>query len=144
MVHKRKHRSIKQSDIWNSYLVGFFDDVVISNKCGSEAFIALDCGQYYHFYSNIGTGTNSQVEVNTLWGVLFCVKWLSLESLDVFGDTKVVIEWVNERSTLNPPMLSNWMSRIRELIGQFILVTFTHIYKEMNKTTNTLSKKGHE
>lgn len=37
----------------------FFYGVVISNKCNIEAFIVLDPCQYYNFYWNNATGTNS-------------------------------------------------------------------------------------
>lgn len=52
-------------------------------------------------------GSNTQVEIIALLGVLYCAKWLSIETMDVFKDSKVVIEWVMEISTFDPPMFLN-------------------------------------
>lgn len=77
------------------------------------------------------------------WGVLYCASGLSIESLHVFGDSKVVIGLVKEWSELDPPMLINWMNRIRLLIGRFCEATFFHIYRENNGVANALLKVGH-
>ena len=53
-------------DIWNCYLVGFFDGATNSSKCSSGDFIILDLGQYYHFYWNNGIGKNYWAEVIAL------------------------------------------------------------------------------
>lgn len=75
-VNRRKQRSIQQLENQNIYLVGFFDGAANSSKCGGGAYIVLELGQYYYFYWNNGFGTDSQVEIIALWGILFCAKWL--------------------------------------------------------------------
>ena len=40
-------------------------------------------------------------------------KWLRLERIQVYGDTKGIIYWVKEHTNFNPPILTNWMKHIR-------------------------------
>lgn len=63
--------------------------------------------------------------------------------MDDFIESKVVIDWAQEKSSSGPPMIINWKNRIRFLIGRFRGLTFYHINEEHNGVVDTLSKVGH-
>lgn len=64
--------------------------------------------------------------------------------MDVFSDSKVVIDLAMKCLFFDPPMLIIWMKRIRLPIDIFWGVIFSHIYKEHNGVANALSKLGHK
>lgn len=78
-----------------------------------------------------------------MWDVLYYVTWLSIEKIDVFEDSKVVIDWDMNKSTFFPPLLSNWMHRISLLIENFSEVNFAHIYRGQNGVVDALQKAEH-
>lgn len=113
------------------------------NKCESGAFIFIKAGHFYHFNRFSGLGTNMGSEVITLWGVLLCGNWLSIKDMDVYGDSKALIQWVANETSFNPPTLSFWMLRIKILIKIFDRMSFSHIYGEKNGILDALSKDAY-
>lgn len=87
-------------------------------------------------------GTNIRVEVIALWGLLFFARHINLGQINIYGDAKIVIDWINERANLNAPMLTGWMERILNLKYSFDLISFSHVYREHNFLAESLSKKG--
>jgi len=63
-------------------------------NCGSGAYIALKLVTYFIFSWNSGSGFNNSAELIDLWGVLLCAKWISIEKMNIYGDLKVVIDWI--------------------------------------------------
>jgi hypothetical protein len=59
----------------------------------------------------------------------------------VVGDSKVNIEWINDRSNLNLIYLHGWKEQIRCLKAIFEEIKFMHIHREFNTVTDLLSKK---
>ena len=54
----------------------------------------------------------------------------------------VVISWVNRLSTLKIPTLKHWCDEILSMLHLAPLVTFNHIYRELNMLADDLSKKA--
>ena len=79
-----------------------------------------------------------------LWGLLWCASHQDIEKIWIFGDSKVLIDHMNEKAWINTTLLGQWMERINCLKNQFISVTFFHVYREMNVVVDHLSKKGLE
>jgi ribonuclease HI len=67
---------------------------------------------------------------------------LGLDQLQVFGDSKIVIEWLNCRGNLNVTSLMGWKDMIRDLIKSFSTIRFEHIFREQNVEADALSKKA--
>ena len=61
--------------------------------------------------------------------------------LKVFGDSKVIVDWENEKYDFQAINLSNWMKKTRLLISQFDSITSNHIYRIFNKDADALSKE---
>jgi ribonuclease HI len=67
---------------------------------------------------------------------------LGLDNIHIFGDSKVIIEWLNGRGNLNAYALLGWMNMIKALNKLFKNINFDHIYKEQNMIADALSKKA--
>ena len=62
--------------------------------------------------------------------------------MTVFGDSKIIIDWINNESTLRVLELENWCTRNRYLKDSFITIRCQHIYGEHNHNVDGLSKEA--
>jgi hypothetical protein len=77
-----------------------------------------------------------------VWATLFLANLLALPKIQIMGDSKVIIEWLNERSELRVSSLEGWKKRIQIVMNTFESIQFFHIYREFNKEADVLSKKA--
>lgn len=61
--------------------------------------------------------------------------------LQVLGDSKMIVDWATGRSDIHVINLAHWCQRIEDRISSFELITFPHIFRELNYIVDTLSKK---
>jgi hypothetical protein len=66
---------------------------------------------------------------------------LSLQKLQALGDSKVVIEWINNRGRLQASAIEGCKLRTKELIKKIQEISFQHIYREFNTEADQLSKQ---
>ena len=85
-----------------------------------------------------------KAECLALWGLLWFACELYLDKIWVCGDSKILIDHLNNKATLNPGTLSYWIERIHALKRSFYTISFTHVYREKNNEADRLSKKGLE
>ena len=67
------------------------------------------------------------------WGV---------QSLQIFGDSKIILEWAKGNQRCNILRLRPLLEQVIQLKSLFDLISFTHVYKERNSSANRLSKEG--
>ena len=60
----------------------------------------------------------------------------------IYGDSMVIISWVNRVSALEIPTLKHWCDEIFSMLQNVPLVTFNHIFREHNMLADGLSKKA--
>ena len=60
----------------------------------------------------------------------------------IFGDSMVVISWVNRLTALKIPTLKHWCKEIFSMIQLAPPVAFNHIFREHNMLADDLSKKA--
>jgi hypothetical protein len=60
----------------------------------------------------------------------------------IVGDSKVAIDWINDRSNLNLIYLASWKEQIRCLKEKFEEIKFMHVHREYNTVADKLSKKA--
>jgi hypothetical protein len=48
--------------------------------------------------------------------------------MQVLGDSKIIIDWLNDKENLQVNSLECWKDRIRELHNSFSSIKYTHIY----------------
>jgi ribonuclease HI len=67
---------------------------------------------------------------------------LDIRDIKVLGDSKIVIDWLNDKGILQVCALDCWKDRIRDLIKNFREISFTHIYRDFNREADLLSKQA--
>jgi ribonuclease HI len=87
-------------------------------------------------------GTNNRAELLGVWALLTVATRLHIHDLQVFRDSRIVIDWLNKRGKLQILNLHCWKERIKELVKGFRSLSFTHIFREFNQQEDTLSKRA--
>jgi hypothetical protein len=59
--------------------------------------------------------------------------------IQIIGDSKIVIDWLNNKGKLQVSSLLGWMDRVRELHTSFRHIGYKHTLREYNKEVNALS-----
>ena len=76
-------------------------------SCGSRAVLWFDTSHYFFLKFTAGQGTNNHAEFYTLWILLKTAGEKELKQLQVFGDSKLLIDWANQcHGILNLGLLS--------------------------------------
>ena len=92
------------------------------------------------FKLGLGRATNSKVALSALWANLKIAKDKQIAKLNIYGDSKTVIEWAQGRNNIRSPHMQNLLRAIRSLQPSFEAIHFKHIYREFNTEADTLSK----
>jgi len=58
------------------------------------------------------------------------------------GDSKVIIDWLNQKSKLHAIDIEGWKLRTKTMITNFQEISFHHILWDLNKEADLLSKQG--
>jgi ribonuclease HI len=91
---------------------------------------------------NCGEGTNTKAGLISVWATLTLALHLSYPKLQILGDSKVVIDWLNKRGRLQACAIEGWKIKVQDLIKKFEVKSFQHIYRAHNKEVDILSKKS--
>jgi ribonuclease HI len=94
----------------------------------------------YKWLLNCGPGTNTRTELLGAWALLTVASRLSIQSLHVMGDSKIVIDWLRGKGRLQVISLDCWKDNLIALIASFQKVSFSHVYREDNQMADSLSK----
>ena len=60
----------------------------------------------------------------------------------IYGDSMVIISWLNRLSALDVPSLMHWCIDIRNMLGMAPPVIFKHTFQEHNTQADGLSKQA--
>jgi ribonuclease HI len=122
----------------------WFDGAAESSglNSGARGIIKLNGHCSYKWYINCGQGTNNRAELLGVWALLTLASRLSIYSILVQGDSKIIIDWLKEKGRLQVVKLECWKLRIKNLIGLFQPISFTHVYREDNEVADRLSKQA--
>lgn len=87
-----------------------------------------------------GQASNSRVELEALWAVLKVTQSKLILRIQMYGDSKMVIDWAKEKRHIIETHLQYFLIEIRSLVSSFEFVSYTHIYRELNSKVDLLSK----
>lgn len=127
-----KVKSLINPSFFGNYDVGFFDGVATKEQSGMGIVVKVSPSHFFKAHMVVGTGTNIREKLLALWGLLFLSQCIGLQSLFVFGDSRVVVDWFNGDTALNVLVLQDWKSRIQTLRSSFSSVKALHIHREFN------------
>ena len=83
----------------------FFDGAAGMNIGGAGYVIYLNENHFFSFSLGVGSSTNTRAELLALWAVLRVSAMMGLPTQLIFGDSMVIISWLNGLSTLDIPSL---------------------------------------
>jgi len=90
----------------------------------------------------LSRGTNNYAELNILRLLLLFSLEKVCRKLEIFGDSKIIINWFNQLSNFHVHTLRNLLEEDLTLKSQFDLVIYHHIYRERNQVSDGLSKEA--
>ena len=80
--------------------------------------------------------SNSKEELPALWAILKTTKDTKIHILQIYGDSKMVIEWASGNINITMPHLQHLLNEIQMLRSHFEQICFAHIYRELNTEVN--------
>jgi len=124
---------------------GFFDGASAGNpgKMGTGWVIFDEFDQILiEGFDYIGVGTNNEAEYQALISLLeFAVK-NKIQNLDIFGDSKLVIQQVLKEWKVKAENLKPFSKIAQNLYSQIPNRTISWIRRDLNTVADALSKKG--
>jgi hypothetical protein len=125
-------------------LTGWFDGAVMSSSQnnGVGGIIKLNEQCSYKWLLNCGQGKNTREKLLGSWALLTLASQLSILTIHVHGDSKVIIDWLRGKGRLQVVTLDYWKHRLRGLIDLFHSISFAHVYREYNEVVDNLSKQA--
>jgi ribonuclease HI len=122
----------------------FFNGAIRSDRlyCGAGGMIKTVDNIVYRWNINCGIGNNTKAELMGIWETLTLSNHISLPRLQAFVDSRVIIEWLNDRGKLDVFPIEGWKTRTKDLIKKFQYLSFHHLYREFNKENDKLSKEA--
>ena len=101
--------------------------------------VLLDGKEVHTISKKIGIATNNEAEYQALIdGLNYCVD-NSIKEIEVFLDSNLVVEQVNENFKVKAANLKVLNSKVKELIKEFKLIKINHVYREDNKRADQLA-----
>lgn len=97
---------------------------------------------FISFKAGLDPGSNNFAEFQALKLLSKCAKARNLTSLQVSGDSFLVINWMKGTSHLHNVNLRPMGDLLLEITCSFEHVSFTHVFRKLNKDTDKLSKEG--
>ena len=104
--------------------------------------IFLSDVHFFSFSMGYGCSSNTRAELLALWAILRVSKLMGLPMHRIFGDSLVIISWLNIIASLNVPSLIHWCDDIHSMLLHVSHVIFKHIYHEHNSMGDGLSKQA--
>ncbi len=101
--------------------------------------ISLDGKEIHTISREIGIATNNEAEYQALIdGLNYCID-NSINEVDVFLDSKLVIEQVKKNYKVKAHNLKEYNSQVENMIKEFKYIEFKHVYREDNKRADQLA-----
>jgi ribonuclease HI len=89
-----------------------------------------------------GQGANNRAELSVLWLLLKTAVEKGLTKLQVFGDSKLMVNWANNQCRMDNLLLVPLMNQFLEVKEKFEDISFSHVFREFNSIADQLSKEA--
>jgi ribonuclease HI len=112
-----------------------------ARTCGDGGVIKQPDQEVIKWHINCGMDTNTKDELFGAWMTLTLAKLWDITRLQVMGDSKVIIDWLNQKANLHAIDIEGWKRRTKTMIAKFQEISFLHIFRDYNKEVDLLSKQ---
>jgi hypothetical protein len=72
------------------------------------------------------------------WVTLMLANNLEIPSIHVMGDSKFIIDWLNDKGRLMVTSIEGWKKRMKILLQKFQSIVFQHIFRVFNSDADFL------
>lgn len=139
---KKSQVQIKDVNIKEGIPWAFFDGASQNNRVGAGIVIHINANHTLKASVGLGTGTNNFAELSAL-RLLLC--WLiqrNIFTIQIFGDSLNVINWVNGKCLCKNQILKPLLEELQVVKSSFNSFSLCHIYRDNNVSADRLSKEG--
>lgn len=139
---KRPQNINKTVQIKDGIPWAFFDGASQNNIADVGIVIHLNAQHSLKASVGLGSGSNNFAELSAL-RLLLC--WLihrNTFTIQIFGDSLNVVNWVNGKSTCKNQILKPMLDELLVLKSSFNSFSICHIYRDSNDAADKLSKEG--
>jgi len=120
----------------------FFNGAANQQSCGGGIILHISENHLYKIKAGLGTGTNNFAELITLRHLLHFALRHHCTSINIFGDSQIIINWINGTTTCHMHSLSIILHEAQTLKSAFNNISISHIYRVHNKGADQLSKEA--
>jgi ribonuclease HI len=121
----------------------FFDGSSCGKGGGGWIFLISPRGEMFEFAIPIQpTVTNNQAEYEALLRGLQYLKEAGAVSVEIYGDSELVIKQLNGQYECKSDALRNYYEECREILKSFQFVILQHIPREHNEEANRLAQSA--
>jgi ribonuclease HI len=94
------------------------------------------------FAWGLGVASNNRVEALALWQGLNQAMLLNIRDLVVLGDSRVIIQALNQSSILENALFQHSLDKIKLLMRQFQTIQIFHVLRENNSQADEEANMG--
>lgn len=81
-------------------------------------------------------------EAMALAGLLSFCFFINLQNITIFGDSKVLVDYLSRKNMISRSHLVGWLDKIRFYWNSLMGSSIHHINRDQNQKADELSKKG--
>jgi len=120
----------------------FFDGA--ANQAGCGGGFILHINEHHRYLAKMGfrNGSNNYAEISAIHNLLHFALLHQHTKINIFGDSMVVVNWINNVTTCHTHTLSNILHDALTLKTAFNHFSCLHIYREHNSEADKLSKEA--
>ena len=96
----KKQKSLIEPIFPENETIGFFYGPACLGQCGGGMMIIFFARKYFLLWIDCGTCTNTQPNLLSLWCLLLFASSKGILYLQVYGDSKTIVDWAGGKSTL--------------------------------------------
>eukprot|EP00253_Pinus_taeda_P026822 PITA_26822 len=120
----------------------FFDGAANTHSCGGGFILHLNENHHFRIKAGLGAGTNNFAELITLRHLLHFALRHHCANINIYGDSQIIINWINGSATCHMHSLSTILHDALELKSAFNHISISQIYREHNRSADKLSKEA--
>ena len=109
---------------------GYFDGSAprVPQICGAGGLLYLFDEHYFTFSAGLGLGTNNYAELLALKLLINLDLKQGVQTLQIFGDSQLVINWVSGKFRINNILLTQVLQEVIRISNFLVKVDYKHIY----------------
>lgn len=139
---QNQQRNIETEVIIKSIPWAYFDGSAQDVGCGGGEVLHISETHSYKIQMGLGRGTNNYAKLVTAKNLIQCALLKQCTNMQLYGDSKLVINWINKKHICNAYTLKHILDEIHRLVSFFDSFICHHIYRERNTVADLLAKEA--